>query len=145
VSVIALALIAAQATEITELAPDVFRRQVALHHMCITDQPTESGYKEIGLLYLDAGENLPNVTVTAKDRAAFFEKGIVTAVKIEKSVEAKRWIASMKGERQGRPAQLQMTLTRKTASPGMGVDLNLSENGKDTRFRCMPDIRKVTQ
>ena len=136
-----LALLLAHPPETSEVAPAEFRRKVALHHMCVTEQATDSGYKEVGLIYLERGENAANVAVTkVGNQPPMFEKGIVTAVRSEKEPNVTRMFVSVAGEQGGRPAQLEITLTLKE-SDGMGVSLNLSQGSKGLRFRCFPDIR----
>lgn len=137
-----MALLVIQAAQSSVVAPEEFRRKVALHHMCLTDKVMEdTGYRELGLLYLDREGNLANVALTRKDRPALFEKGLVTAVRSEKDAAETRVIASLNGEREGRPATLTMTLSRKTGD-GLGVALTLSQGGRDRQYKCFPDIRR---
>ena len=129
------------AVQTVAVEPEEFRRKVALRHMCVTEQATESGYKEVGLLRLERGENLANVAVTKPaSQAPMFEKGIVTAARSEKEADVTRIIASLEGEHAGHPAKLTITLTMKT-NDGMAVALDLSEAGKNLRFRCFPEVQ----
>ncbi|OYW22713.1 MULTISPECIES: hypothetical protein [unclassified Sphingomonas] len=135
-----LALLVAPPLQTSEVAPEEFRRKVTLNHMCITELPTESGYKEVGLISLVRGENAANVAVTkVKNQPSMFEKGFVTAAKVEKEPNVTRLIASLDGEQQGRPAKLEITLTFKDGD-GMGVALNIFESAKETRFFCFPQV-----
>ncbi|WP_432770637.1 MAG: hypothetical protein HEQ22_07860 [Sphingopyxis sp.] len=137
-----MTFLAAQAVQTSVVAPEEFRRKVGLHHMCITDEVMQdTGYRELGLLYVDRGENLPDVALVRKNRPALFEKGLVTAARSEQDDEGSRLIASLKGEREGRPADLTMTLNRKKGD-GLGVTLLLSQAGRGREYSCFPDIRK---
>ena len=132
--------LAIPAVHTSVVAPDEFRRKVALRHMCVTEQATESGYKEVGLLRLERGDNLANVAVTKPaNQPPMFEKGIVTAARSETGADTTRLIAYLNGERAGRPAKLTITLTMKK-NDGMAVALDLSEEGKNLQFRCFPEV-----
>lgn len=134
-------LLAAQAAGMSAVAPEEFRGKVSLHHMCLTDEVMpDTGYKELGLLRVERGENLPNVALTSNGgRPALFEKGLVTEASGGKDGESSRVIALLKGERDGKPADLTITLERKDKY-GMAVNLTLTQNGRIREYRCFPDF-----
>lgn len=139
---IGVVLLAAQSANVSAVLPEEFRRKVALHHMCLTDDVMEdTGYRELGLLYLERGDNLPNVALTRKGRPALFEKGVVTEASGEKYEGGSNVVATLAGEREGKPANLTITLQRKEGD-GMAVKLMLSQDGRVRNYRCVPDIRK---
>ena len=141
---IGFALIAAQLVSSTAVTPEEFRREVALHHVCFTDKVMEdTGYREMGFLYLDRGENLPNVALVRaqKDLPPLFEKGVVTAARRESEADKNSLIAFVEGERGGQPANLEIRLSRKKGD-GLSVKLSLSQDGRDREYFCGVDPKR---
>ena len=137
-----LALLAAEVTTPSIVVPEEFRRKAAFQHMCITDKIMEdTGYKELGLLNIERGGNLPNFALVRaqKDRPALFEKGLVTEAFGKKNAEDSWVTAKLIGERDGRPANLDVTLKNKTGD-GMAVTLVLTQDGRTREFRCFPHL-----
>jgi hypothetical protein len=135
---IAVFLISAQAATPSAVAPEEFRRKVEFQHMCISDAiMPDTGFRELGLLNVKRGENLPDFALvrSQKDKPALFEKGIVTAADGIKNDAGSRVTAILTGEREGRPAKLTVILTRKTGD-GMGLDLLLTQDERVREYRC---------
>ena len=137
--------LALQSPVASEVAPEEFRRKVGLHHMCLTDHATASGYKEVGLLYLARGENVADVALSKPaNQPPMFEKGLVTQVKSEKEDGLTRIVATLNGQRSARAAQMVITLSLRHGD-GMGVSVNLLQGGEHLQLRCFPDIRGQTK
>lgn len=133
-----LAFLALQGVETFEVAPEEFRRKVEFRHFCVTDQVTQSGYKEVGMLEIERGENLPNFALTkSADRPPMFEKGIVAAVRGEKTHDETRLIASLNGERGGSAAVLVLTVAIHKRGY-TNVSLQLTGGGERLTLFCVP-------
>ena len=138
-----LIFLALQSTNVGGMTPEEFRQRLVLRHMCITtDVMADTGYRELGRLYVDQGANLPNIGLTRSTAtdAAHFEQGLVTAVTVETSPDRSLVTAQLAGERHGRPAEMAVAIERRVGD-GTGIALTLTQEGLPTRrFRCWPDI-----
>ena len=133
-----LILVADPPAAVSTMTPDEFRRSVRLHSVCITETPTEAGGKELAELYVEPGENLPNVALgKTAGQPPMFEQGSVTSVKTETEAAVTSLVAVLQGQRGGRPAQLRILFPTKW---GESVRAILSQDNRDLRFECIPDI-----
>ena len=126
----------------SSVAPEEFRRKVELSRACLSETPMESGFKELGQLDLEPGDNLPNIVLTkSAGQPAMFDQGLVTDVEVEKQDDTTRLIATVKGQRMAQPAELKITISTKPgARPNVtlvtNVTLVLKQGMRATPFIC---------
>lgn len=135
-------LLGLQSASPSTMTPDEFRQRLVLRHMCITNEVmADTGYRELGMLYVDRGSNLPNIALTRSIATdpPHFEHGVATSVVAETNSDGSLVTARLAGERLGQPAEMTIAIEQKIGD-GTGIALTLTQEGLPTRqFRCWPD------
>ncbi|MFU7528571.1 hypothetical protein [Qipengyuania sp. ASV99] len=127
------------------VAPEEFRQKVAFLHVCITDVLPETGYRELGTLDVEKGNNAPTVRLFSNGPSHQFENGYITRVDTQKGDDIVVFYAHLTGERDGGPATL---VIRDEHNAGRGtrvVTAKLEFDGGTREYQCDPTFRQQKQ
>lgn len=127
------------------VAPEEFRRKVAFQHVCITDVLPETGYRELGRLDVEKGDNTPTVRLFSNGPSHHFENGYVTRVDTQKGDDLVVFFAHLTGERNGGPATLVIRDEHNSSLGTRVVTAELEFEGGTREYQCDPTLRRPTQ
>lgn len=122
----------------TSVSPDEYRRKIAYYHVCVTEVLQETGFRELGVLDLDTGENLPVIALASNGPSHQFENGIVASVDVEKDDAGFVLYAHIIGERNGSPAKLMIRDEQKRYRV---VTATLEQSDLKREYECSPNVR----
>ena len=141
--VLALALAASIGPlEANTVTPEEFRRKIAFLHVCVTEVLPETGFRELGRLDVERGDNTPSVQLFSNGPSHLFENGFVTRVDTRKGDNLLVLYAHLVGERNGQPATLVIRDEHNTGKGTRQVTATLEFKGGSREYQCDPTFRQ---
>ena len=125
-----------------KVEPAEFRRKVEYQHVCITEVLPETGFRELGRLDLQRGENIAEIKLASNGPRHHFENGMVERVDTQDFDDGVALIVHVTGERQGQPAKL---VIRDEHRRYRHITAALTQGELKREYRCDPTVRPPQQ